>query len=581
MKLRAFQKQVGQVWADVAAGKKKLLDNKLVMDIFPGGGKSLLPVIAAKPLMDAGLIDGVCWVVPRKALQQQGAEDGMSKIAQEIFGGPFPIMEATNQRNPCKDTKGFITTYQALAADISFFCAYELRRKKFLLIPDEFHHLPFGENSTRGDEGKWTIAMRILWNLAAYKMPMTGTSVRHPAQDLIAWMEYDDMPDGSKKPRPDIRYTLNDARQDKAIIDTEFLTYDGKIDYFDKNGDKVSKSSLNNTKDKAEIRCILDTQYQYDLIDKGLESWSSYTHRGGLLIVCRNQASAKMAYDYIVGKGVKRVGLATSSIAEASEQIQRFRNRNLDVLCTCEQAYEGMNAPHADHLVYLHVIRSHPWMTQCLARIMRYDSQSQISYEQQKAWAIMPQDGYTNDFIQWIKGQQENIIEPRQEREGNGIGLGGDIADPYVPINGEATVGRGTLLFGSHATANPIVSLDAEFEKAKSFDIESQRRIAAKMSQAIEEELQLAKANKPAASAGPGPFMTPRQELDRQKEINEKLTRKLDRLCDVKPGTWNLKAKTKFKKSVSDMNTSELKERRKWLLDEGKKELTALKTSQN
>ena len=39
--------------------------------VTPGGGKSLLPVIAAARLIEANKVERICWVVPRDSLRLQ------------------------------------------------------------------------------------------------------------------------------------------------------------------------------------------------------------------------------------------------------------------------------------------------------------------------------------------------------------------------------------------------------------------------------------------------------------------------------------------------------------------------------
>ena len=42
--------------------------------VTPGGGKSLLPVLAAQALIAAGICERICWVVPRDSLRLQAEE---------------------------------------------------------------------------------------------------------------------------------------------------------------------------------------------------------------------------------------------------------------------------------------------------------------------------------------------------------------------------------------------------------------------------------------------------------------------------------------------------------------------------
>ena len=53
----------------IATGQTEARD--ILAAVTPGGGKSLLPVLAAARLVAAGVVDKVCWVVPRDSLRLQ------------------------------------------------------------------------------------------------------------------------------------------------------------------------------------------------------------------------------------------------------------------------------------------------------------------------------------------------------------------------------------------------------------------------------------------------------------------------------------------------------------------------------
>src|SRR3954468_16939426 len=59
--LRTHQRQIHGLMAAIAAGQASGITDVLAA-VTPGGGKSLLPVIAAARLMRAGVVERVCWV---------------------------------------------------------------------------------------------------------------------------------------------------------------------------------------------------------------------------------------------------------------------------------------------------------------------------------------------------------------------------------------------------------------------------------------------------------------------------------------------------------------------------------------
>src|SRR3954463_14944726 len=77
--LRTHQRQVFGLMAALAAGEATGITDVLAA-VTPGGGKSLLPVIAGAHLIRAGIVERICWVVPRDSLRLQ---------AEEAFADPY------------------------------------------------------------------------------------------------------------------------------------------------------------------------------------------------------------------------------------------------------------------------------------------------------------------------------------------------------------------------------------------------------------------------------------------------------------------------------------------------------------
>ena len=61
--LRTHQAQLAAIVQAIVSGQTTELTDILAA-VTPGGGKSLLPVIAAAALVSANIIERVCWVVP-------------------------------------------------------------------------------------------------------------------------------------------------------------------------------------------------------------------------------------------------------------------------------------------------------------------------------------------------------------------------------------------------------------------------------------------------------------------------------------------------------------------------------------
>ena len=164
---------------------------KIIINATPGSGKSCIPMIAAGSLIPAGLADALCWVVPRSALQDQGERNFLDPFFRDMFGHRLVIRSSTNDVNPCRGTNGFVTTYQALVADVHRSVDREFSRKRFILVLDEFHHVL--------DGGLWHKAIARLVEKATYLVLMTGTMARGDMR-RIGLLEYEESGEGTLVP---------------------------------------------------------------------------------------------------------------------------------------------------------------------------------------------------------------------------------------------------------------------------------------------------------------------------------------------------------------------------------------------
>ena len=70
--LRSHQGLVDRIMQAIAARETPARD--VLAAVTPGGGKSLLPVLAARRLFATGLVERLVWIVPRESLKYQAEE---------------------------------------------------------------------------------------------------------------------------------------------------------------------------------------------------------------------------------------------------------------------------------------------------------------------------------------------------------------------------------------------------------------------------------------------------------------------------------------------------------------------------
>ena len=89
--LRTHQAQLLAVAQAIATGAD-LRD--ILAAVTPGGGKSLLPVLAAHALIGAGIVEQVVWVVPRDSLRLQAEEAFADRHWREVLGHRLGVRAA-------------------------------------------------------------------------------------------------------------------------------------------------------------------------------------------------------------------------------------------------------------------------------------------------------------------------------------------------------------------------------------------------------------------------------------------------------------------------------------------------------
>src|SRR5690242_15578398 len=174
------------VVAAVASGQTEARD--ILAAVTPGGGKSLLPVIAASTLKKAGMIDRVCWVVPRDSLRLQAEEAFADPTWRAALGHALSVRAADNAPDPSRGLDGYITTYQGVAAAPDLHLA-EFRRHRTLLVIDEVHHLPAEANPEAPEEAAWSRAILPLLEHAAVRLLLSGTLERADGRPIL-WLPY-------------------------------------------------------------------------------------------------------------------------------------------------------------------------------------------------------------------------------------------------------------------------------------------------------------------------------------------------------------------------------------------------------
>ena len=239
-RLRVHQSRMAAIVSAIAGGEASAIGDILAA-VTPGGGKSLLPVIAAARLVEAVVVERVCWVVPRDSLRLQAEEAFADPTWRKALGHGLSIRAGENAPNPCRGLAGTSTTYQAIAAAPNLHLG-EMRRHRYLLVVDEVHHLPALSDmapdplaATDADEAVgWSRALLPLSEIARLRLLLSGTLERADGRGIL-WLPYRMGPRSATR-QVDLEapgwavigYSRSQALADRAVLPVMFGAMDGR-----------------------------------------------------------------------------------------------------------------------------------------------------------------------------------------------------------------------------------------------------------------------------------------------------------------------------------------------------------------
>lgn len=467
MSLRKHQSEFKQIIGSILSGATV---RNIYCHVTPGGGKSLLPIMAGK-LIEAGLADKLIWIAPRLSLTDQAEREFINPHFRTMFNHCLTIRSSTNENNPCRGLDGFSTTYNAVGMDEDLL-AEQFQAYRYILIIDEFHHIQ--------EDSLWHKKIAPLFALAKYRVMMTGTLQRGD-DTRIAFVPYRGigktaspfLQDG--KETAVIKYNRSDALAEKAIIPLAFHLSDGSAEWEDNRGRKIKVSSLDKMNEEDANKALytaLKTEYADELLSHGIAHWQEHrkSHKSAkCLVVTSNITEAKRHIGNLSGIAA-RCDIATSEDSVAAlKVINKMKAGKLDVIVTVAMAYEGLNIPEISHIICLTRIRSVPWIEQMTARANRIDPAAG-RYDEQIGHIFAPADPLFKQVMAKIEAEQMPIMQLRDSSRCSSRGEtedGGFRLEPapggIIPLS-SALTGKREMLLGKLSPHDIPVKTSSEIE---------------------------------------------------------------------------------------------------------------------
>jgi len=493
--LRAHQAALANLVAAMERGKASEISDILAA-VTPGGGKSLLPVIAAARLVEAGRVERICWVVPRDSLRLQAEEAFADPVWRAALGHALSVRAADNEPDPSRGLTGYVTTYQAIAAAPDLHLA-EVRRHRTLLVVDEVHHLPtLGEDEPAAppssgqapalseEASVWSRALLPLLESATLRLLLSGTLERADGQRIL-WLPYRTGPTaGTQEVNLEapgwaiIGYSRAQAVAERAVLPVTFGALDGEASWLQAGrtateGVRLGPHRLSGRSPTVTTRpalfTALRTGFARELLqeafratrtlrahrraERGLPAGEPARGLGKLLVVAPDQRSARRYCEMLRGwmppqQAARDVRLATSDERSAPEALAAFRlMAEPAVLVTVAMAYEGLDAPEVAVVAALTHIRSRPWLEQMISRATRVDPHAG-SYESQSALVFHPDDPLFARFRRSIETEQGMLAHQRRRKAETGTPSW--LAE-YLAMHRDEGEGRGITPLESNA----------------------------------------------------------------------------------------------------------------------------------
>src|ERR671921_347089 len=279
--LRAHQQALAGLVDAITRGEATGLADILAA-VTPGGGKSLLPVIAAARLIEAGVVDRICWIVPRDSLRLQAEEAFADPAWRSALGHAVAVRAAENAADLCRGLQGYVTTYQGIAAQPDLHLA-EHRRHRYLLVVDEVHHLPSlaeVDPLAPDDEAGWSRAILPLLETARARLLLSGTLERADGRAIL-WLPYKR---GERARTREVNlevpgfavvgYSRAQALAEKAVLPVRFGALDGEAEWLDEERRRIGPQRLSGAPEVARpaLFTALRTGFAEDLLRRAFDA---------------------------------------------------------------------------------------------------------------------------------------------------------------------------------------------------------------------------------------------------------------------------------------------------------------------
>lgn len=441
-------------WQKEAMEKYRVVNKRnFVITACPGAGKTAFSLALAEKLLNVKQIDTIIIIVPTDHLRTQWSD---AAIEKGIFLDP-----SLSNRNALipPDFNGYVATYAQVAMNPGI----HMRRateggKKTLVIFDEIHHA--------GDGLSWGAGLEMAFKNVTRRLALTGTPFR-TGEELIPFIEYEKLPDGTLISKTDYTYGYKEALSDNVVRPVSFAAYSGETQWQNSAGKILSAtlgdSDLKGAKEQQAWKTALDPKGKWiahvlAAADERLTHIrSAGMKNAGAMILASDQDTAR-AYAKVIEKitGYKPT-VILSDDRKASRKITAFsesKNKNDRWLVAVRMVSEGVDVPRLAVGVWATSYRTPLFFAQAVGRFIRSKAKGETAtiflpavkpllalaanMEEQRNHVIVPEDQSENE-------DEQELIDPIMDEEEKEPGeaseylaLSADAEFAHVLFNGKA-----------------------------------------------------------------------------------------------------------------------------------------------
>jgi superfamily II DNA or RNA helicase len=361
-------------WQKEALRKfRKKAAKAFLLEATPGAGKTIFSALAAKALLDDGVVDFMVVVVPTTALK--GDETGGFLCDWNKAGIQLTTVLKEGRDAP-KEFQGGVITYQQLPNIITTFETWVGGGKRIGVVFDEIHHA--------SDNNIWGAAAERLGSIAASVLGMTGTPFRGDRQ-RISFVQYND--EGNAV--ADHAYRYSEAVSDRVCRPVVFMTDDGFAEFV--RDDEDVRVRLSEAKKDDDVtgasRTIFrkDSQWLGEVIikaDAKLDEYRAFDLDAGGIVICRpGLDEMDDRHLHQVAKLVRELTgempeVITHDDPEANTKIARFRKGSARWICSVRKISEGVDIKRLRVMVMANRPSTELLFRQLVGRVVRVDDRA-------------------------------------------------------------------------------------------------------------------------------------------------------------------------------------------------------------